>query len=78
MKDRLSWDIKLQELIQECKQAKEVLSKYGYTKLEEEDIEDIVIDKLTLKGFCRLVDLDEESQEKLWQEILDLYKRSEE
>lgn len=78
MKERLSWDIKLEELIQNCAQAKEVLRKYGYTRLEEEDIEDIITDKLTLKGFCRLVDLDEESQEKLWREILDLYRQAEE
>ena len=45
--------------------------------LVEEDIEDVVVDKLTLKGFCRLMDLDEEAQGNLWQEIQDLYRKVE-
>jgi len=58
-------------------QAKEVLMRYGYSKLVEEDIEDVVVDKLTLKGFCRLMDSDEEAQGNLWQEIQDLYRKVE-
>ena len=67
MKERITLDISLTELFQNMPQAKEVLMRYGYSKLVEEDIEDVVVDKLTLKGFCRLMDLDEEAQGNLWQ-----------
>ncbi len=72
MKERITFDTKLVELFEILPSSKEVLMKYGYKKLLEEDIEDVLIDKLTLKGFCRLMDLDEEDQEKLWQEIQNL------
>ncbi len=55
----------------------ELLEKYGLSRLEEEDILDIVEDKLTLKGFFRLMDLDEDVQGELWKRIQDLYRRSE-
>ncbi|MFN3471940.1 MAG: DUF1858 domain-containing protein [Aquificaceae bacterium] len=77
MKERITLDISLTELFRNMPQARDILMKYGYSKLVEEDIEDVVIDKLTLKGFCKLMDLDEEAQGNLWQEIQDLYKRLE-
>lgn len=73
MRERITFDTKLAELFEILPSAKKVLMEYGYGKLLEEDIEDVVIDKLTLKGFCRLMDLDEEDQENLWQEIQNLY-----
>lgn len=78
MKERITLDTKLSELLRILPQAKEVLSKYGYQTFEEEDIESIVVDKLTIKGFCRLMDLDEEAQGNLWQEIQSLYRKLEE
>ncbi|MFN3598936.1 MAG: DUF1858 domain-containing protein [Aquificaceae bacterium] len=73
MKERITLDTKLTNLYEILPQAREILMKYGYKKLLEEDIEDVVVDKLTIKGFCRLMDLDEKDQEKLWQEIQNLY-----
>ncbi len=72
MRERITFDTKLVELFEILPSSREVLMKYGYKKLLEEDIEDVLIDKLTLKGFCRLMDLDEEDQENLWQEIQNL------
>lgn len=77
VKERITLDTKLVELFRVLPQAKEVLVKYGYNRLVEEDVEDVVVDKLTLKGFCRLMDLDEEAQGNLWQEIQNLYRRRE-
>ncbi|MCS7171013.1 MAG: DUF1858 domain-containing protein [Aquificaceae bacterium] len=77
MKERITFDTKLLELIQNIPQAREKLMKYGYRVLEEEDIEDVVVDKLTIKGFCRLMDLDDEAQGNLWQDIQDLYRQLE-
>ncbi|MCS6997978.1 MAG: DUF1858 domain-containing protein [Aquificaceae bacterium] len=77
MRERITFDTKLSELIQLMPQSKEVLLRYGYRIIEEEDIESVVLDKLTLKGFCRLMDLDDEAQGNLWQEIQDLYRQVE-
>jgi len=78
MKERFSLDVNLKELLEYCPRVKEILMKYNYSRLEEEDIEDVVIDKLTLKGFCRLMDLDDEAQGNLWQEIQNLVRQMEE
>ncbi|MCS6875643.1 MAG: DUF1858 domain-containing protein [Aquificaceae bacterium] len=78
MKDRITLDTKLSELMERMPEVKDILMRYGYRTIEEEDIEDILLDKLTLKGFCRLMDLDDEAQGNLWQEIQDLYKNTEE
>ncbi|MEJ7620534.1 MAG: DUF1858 domain-containing protein [Aquificaceae bacterium] len=77
MKERITLDTNLKELLRNFPQARDVLMKYGYSVLIEEDIEDVVVDKLTLKGFCRLMDLDDEAQGNLWQEIQDLYRQLE-
>ncbi len=77
MKERITLDTNLMELLKNFPQAKEILMRYGYRVLIEEDIEDVVADKLTLKGFCRLMDLDDEAQGNLWQEIQDLYRQLE-
>jgi len=76
MKDRLTMDTLLKEVLENPKIV-ELLEKYGLSRLEEEDILDIVEDKLTLKGFFRLMDLDEDVQGELWKRIQDLYRRSE-
>ncbi len=77
MRERITLDTNLMELLRNLPQARDVLMKYGYSVLIEEDIEDVVVDKLTLKGFCRLMDLDDEAQGNLWQEIQDLYRQLE-
>ncbi len=76
MKDRLTMDTLLKEVLENPKIV-ELLEEYGLSRLEEEDILDIVEDKLTLKGFFRLMDLDEDAQGELWKQIQDIYRRSE-
>ncbi len=77
MKTRITLDTKLVDLIKELPQAKEILMRYGYKVFIEEDVEDVIVDKLTIRGFCKLMDLDDEAQGNLWQEIQDLYRRLE-
>jgi len=77
MKTRITLDTKLVDLIKELPQAKEILMRYGYKVLIEEDVEDVIVDKLTIRGFCKLMDLDDEAQGNLWQEIQDLYRQLE-
>ncbi len=77
MKERVTLDTNLMELLKNFPQVRDILLNYGYRIIEEEDIEDVVADKLTLKGLCRLMDLDDEAQGNLWQEIQDLYRQLE-
>ncbi|AHE96279.1 hypothetical protein THERU_05965 [Thermocrinis ruber] len=77
MRERITLDINLKELLEKYPETKEILWDYGLGKLEEEDLLDIVADKLTLKGFFRLMELDEEDQGKLWMEIQNLIRELE-
>ncbi|MCS7083571.1 MAG: DUF1858 domain-containing protein [Aquificaceae bacterium] len=74
MKERSFHEKPLSELLRDCPQARAVLDKYGLKKLEEDDILDVVLDKINLKGFCRLMDMEEEVQASVWQEIHRLCK----
>ncbi|MDT7911305.1 MAG: DUF1858 domain-containing protein [Thermocrinis sp.] len=77
MRERITLDINLRELLERYPETKEILWDYGLGKLEEEDLLDIVADKLTLKGFFRLMELDEEDQGKLWMKIQNLIRELE-
>jgi len=77
MRERITLDINLRELLEKYPETKEILWDYGLGKLEEEDLLDIVADKLTLKGFFRLMELDEEDQGKLWMKIQNLIRELE-
>ena len=77
MRERITLDINLKELLERYPETKEILRDYGLGKLEEEDLLDVVADKLTLKGFFRLMELDEEDQGKLWMKIQNLIRELE-
>ncbi len=72
---KITEDILLKELFELFPESREVLMSYGYEKILVFDIEDIVIDKLSLKGFFRLVGLGEEQAGKVLQEIQKLYNK---
>ncbi|WP_448584579.1 DUF1858 domain-containing protein [Thermocrinis sp.] len=78
MKERLTLDTNLKELLERYPDVKKILWEYGLNRLEEEDLVDVVVDKLTIKGFFRLMDLDEDDQGKIWLEIQNLIRESEE
>ncbi|MEN3033936.1 MAG: hypothetical protein ABDH18_02975 [Aquificaceae bacterium] len=69
MKERSFHERPLSELLRDCPKAKPILDNYGLKKLEEDDIADVVLDKINLKGFCRLMDMEEELQSLIWQEV---------
>ena len=77
MRERITLDINLKELLEGYPEVKEILRDYGLGRLEEEDLLDIVADKLTLKGFFRLMEVDEEDQGKLWMKIQNLIRELE-
>ena len=72
---RLTLDVNLLDLFEELPEAKDLLKDHGLKKLEELDILDVVADKLTLRGFFKLMNIDELTQGKLWQEIQNMYSR---
>ncbi|WP_448588169.1 DUF1858 domain-containing protein [Thermocrinis sp.] len=75
---RITLDTNLKELLKEYPEVKKILLEYGLSRLEEEDLVDVIADKLTIKGFFRLMDLDEDDQGKIWLEIQNLIRDSEE
>lgn len=77
MKERITFDTNLRQLIEEQPKIRDLLYDYGLGKLEEDDIADVVLDKLTLKGFFRMMDLDDEAQGILWEKIQNLYREAE-
>ncbi|MEZ0361072.1 MAG: DUF1858 domain-containing protein [Hydrogenobacter sp.] len=77
MRDRITFDTNLRQLIEEQPRIRDLLYDYGLRKLEEDDITDVVLDKLTLKGFFRMMDLDDEAQGILWEKIQNLYREAE-
>ncbi len=72
---RLTLDVNLLDLFEELPEARDLLKDHGLKKLEELDILDVVADKLTLRGFFKLMNIDELTQGKLWQEIQNMYSR---
>ncbi len=72
---KLSEDTTLKELFELLPESRDVLGKYGYRKIRELDIEDVVIDKLSLKGLFRLCGIGEEELVSVLREIQDLYNK---
>lgn len=72
---KITEDILLKELFEIFPEAKDILMNYGYTKLTELDVEDVVVDKLTLRGFFRLMKVGEEEAGSLIREIQTLYNK---
>ncbi len=70
---KLTEDTPLTELFKHIPETREVFMKYGLKKIVDDGVEDIVIKRLTIKGFMNLVNLSEEKKEKLWSEIENLY-----
>ncbi len=72
---KITDDILLVDLFMLLPEAREVLKDYGYKKIQELDIEDVVSDKLSLRGFLKLMEASEEDSIKIIKQIQDLYNR---
>ncbi len=72
---KLTEDILLKELFEVLPQAKEILSRYGYSKILEDKTDILLEQRLTLKGFMNLVNLSEEEREELWNTIQQEYNK---
>ncbi len=72
---KISEDILLKELFELFPESRNLLMSYGYGRLIELGIEDVVIDKLSLKGFFRLMNVKEEEAGKVLRDIQSLYNK---
>lgn len=73
---KLTTDMTLKEITEIAPEVKHLLMDYGLKKLVDEDIYDILYDKLTIRGFFRAMKLCEEDQDLLWEKIQVLYNNS--
>lgn len=72
---KISEDILLEELFKLIPESRDILMEFGYSRIRELDIEDVVADKLTLRGFMRLMDISEGEAGRIIKQIQDLYNR---
>ena len=72
---KISEDIILEDLFRVLPEAREVLLQCGYGKIQDLDIEDVVADKLSLRGFLKLMEVSEEDTAKIIKQIQELYNR---
>jgi hypothetical protein len=72
---KLTQDILLRDLIEFIPEAEEVLSECGLAKFRELEIRDIVIQKLSVRGLFRLMEVSGEKQEEVWRRIQELYNK---
>ncbi len=72
---KISEDILLIELFRILPESRDILMEVGYRRIRELDIEEVVTDKLTLRGFTRLVNLPEGEAGKIFKQIQDLYNK---
>ncbi len=72
---KLTQDILIKELVEFIPEAEEALRECGLTKLEEMEIKEIVIEKLSVRGLFRLMEVSGEKQEEVWRKIQELYNK---
>ncbi|WP_457600991.1 DUF1858 domain-containing protein [Hydrogenivirga sp.] len=72
---KITEDILLKELFELFPEAREILMPLGYSRIVELGVEDVVVDKLSLKGFLRLMGVEEEEFGIRVREIQTLYNK---
>ncbi len=72
---KITEDILLRELFELFPHSREILNAYGYSRIVELGIEDVVVDKLSLKGFLRLMGYGEEKTGAVLREIQTSYNK---
>lgn len=72
---KLTEDIPLTSLFEFMPESKEVLMEYGLKKIIDDGVYDIIVPRLTLKGFMNLMNLPEEKRELLWSKLEELYNK---
>lgn len=69
---KLSMDMVLFELFEVVPEAQELLMNYGLKRLIDEDVLDVLGDKLTVNGLFRISKVSEEDKYHIWNKIVSL------
>ena len=69
---RLSMDMFLMELFEVVPESRNLLMDYGLKKLIEEDVLDVLGDKLSVHGLFRISRVPEEEKYEVWNKIVSL------
>ena len=72
---KLTEDTPLTSLFEFIPESKELLMEYGLKKIIDDGVYDIIVPRLTLKGFMNLMNLPEEKREVLWSKLEELYNK---
>jgi len=72
---KLTEDTLLTSLFEFIPESKELLMEYGLKKIIDDGVYDIIVPRLTLKGFMNLMNLPEEKREVLWSKLEELYNK---
>lgn len=72
---KITEDMFIKDLLEVFPESREILMKHGLSKVAELGVEDIVLDKLTLKGLLRLGGLGGSEITRVVQEIQEFYNK---
>ncbi|HID65438.1 MAG TPA: hypothetical protein EYP32_00460 [Aquificaceae bacterium] len=72
---KLTEDTPLTSLFEFIPESKELLMEYGLKKIIDDGVYDIIVPRLTLKGFMNLMNLSEKKREELWSKLEELYNK---
>ncbi len=72
---KITEDMLLSEIFTLVPEARELLRGAGFSRIEELEIEDVICDKLTLRGFFRLMNVDGQRAGEILREIQLIYNK---
>ncbi len=72
---KLTQDVLIGELIEFLPEVENLLRGCGLDRLEEMGIKEIVVQKLSVRGLFRLMEVSGEKQEEVWRKIQELYNK---
>ncbi|AAC07018.1 putative protein [Aquifex aeolicus VF5] len=72
---KFSEDIPLTTLLETAPECEEILMKYGLQKIKEDGVYEIVVPRLTLRGFITLMNLKEKERDELVSKLEEIYNK---
>jgi len=72
---KFSEDIPLTTLLENAPECEEILMKYGLKKIKEDGVYEIVVPRLTLRGFITLMNIGEKEREELVSKLEEIYNK---
>ncbi|NPA32727.1 MAG: hypothetical protein GXO04_03775 [Aquificae bacterium] len=72
---KLTHDTPLSALLEFLPESKQILYPYGLEKIEKDGVWEIVVPRLSVRGFMNLMNLPDEKREELWAKLEELYNK---